>query len=68
MVSCDKVPTLPVITFKVGGQSYSLTGEQYILKVRLSAGHVVYPPAGGDREAAPAPTIQLCQQCCVITN
>uniref|UniRef100_A0A3Q3GA14 Cathepsin D n=1 Tax=Labrus bergylta TaxID=56723 RepID=A0A3Q3GA14_9LABR len=33
MVSCDKVPTLPVITFTIGGQSYSLSGEQYILKV-----------------------------------
>lgn len=33
MVNCDKVPTLPVITFNIGGQSYSLTGEQYILKV-----------------------------------
>ncbi|CAG5848598.1 unnamed protein product [Menidia menidia] len=32
MVSCDKIPTLPVITFNLGGQSYSLTGEQYILK------------------------------------
>uniref|UniRef100_A0A8C5CGQ6 Cathepsin D n=1 Tax=Gadus morhua TaxID=8049 RepID=A0A8C5CGQ6_GADMO len=32
MVSCDKIPTLPVITFTVGGQSYSLTGEQYVLK------------------------------------
>ncbi|CAL8404043.1 unnamed protein product [Boreogadus saida] len=33
MVSCDKIPTLPIITFTVGGQSYSLTGEQYVLKV-----------------------------------
>uniref|UniRef100_A0A3P8V3L9 Cathepsin D n=1 Tax=Cynoglossus semilaevis TaxID=244447 RepID=A0A3P8V3L9_CYNSE len=32
MVNCDKIPSLPVITFKMGGQSYSLTGEQYILK------------------------------------
>lgn len=32
MVSCDKIPTLPVITFNVGGQSYTLTGEQYVLK------------------------------------
>ena len=35
MVSCDKIPTLPVITFTLGGQSYSLTGEQYVLKVSL---------------------------------
>lgn len=34
MINCDKVPSLPVITFTVGGQSYSLTGEQYVLKVR----------------------------------
>ncbi|CAL8243575.1 unnamed protein product [Lota lota] len=33
MVNCDKIPTLPVITFTLGGQSYSLTGEQYVLKV-----------------------------------
>ncbi|XP_076012019.1 cathepsin D [Genypterus blacodes] len=32
MVNCDKIPTLPVITFKLGGRTYSLTGEQYILK------------------------------------
>uniref|UniRef100_A0A665VHZ1 Cathepsin D n=2 Tax=Echeneis naucrates TaxID=173247 RepID=A0A665VHZ1_ECHNA len=32
MVSCDKVPSLPIITFTLGGQSYSLTGEQYVLK------------------------------------
>lgn len=33
MVNCDKVPSLPVISFSVGGQVYTLTGEQYILKV-----------------------------------
>ncbi|XP_037338351.1 cathepsin D [Pungitius pungitius] len=33
MVSCDKVPSLPVISFTVGGRAYTLTGEQYILKV-----------------------------------
>ncbi|CAF89152.1 unnamed protein product, partial [Tetraodon nigroviridis] len=34
MVSCDKIPTLPVITFNIGGKPYSLTGDQYVLKVR----------------------------------
>lgn len=38
MVSCDKVPTLPVITLTIGGKPYSLTGEQYVLKVRLPVG------------------------------
>ena len=33
MVDCKKVPSLPVITFTVGGKPYSLTGEQYVLKV-----------------------------------
>uniref|UniRef100_A0AAQ5Z6U4 Cathepsin D n=1 Tax=Amphiprion ocellaris TaxID=80972 RepID=A0AAQ5Z6U4_AMPOC len=32
MINCDKIPSLPVITFNVGGQSYSLTGDQYVLK------------------------------------
>ncbi|CAL9694056.1 unnamed protein product [Knipowitschia caucasica] len=39
MVSCDKVPTLPSITFNIGGQSYSLTGEQYILKASTTTQH-----------------------------
>uniref|UniRef100_A0A8C4RGG5 Cathepsin D n=1 Tax=Erpetoichthys calabaricus TaxID=27687 RepID=A0A8C4RGG5_ERPCA len=34
MVDCKKVSSLPAISFKVGGQVYTLTGEQYILKVR----------------------------------
>ncbi|XP_030057096.1 cathepsin D [Microcaecilia unicolor] len=33
MIMCDKVPSLPVISFKLGGQKYSFTGEQYVLKV-----------------------------------
>ncbi|CAF89153.1 unnamed protein product, partial [Tetraodon nigroviridis] len=36
MVSCDKIPTLPVITFNIGGKPYSLTGDQYVLKVRAT--------------------------------
>lgn len=33
MVNCDKIPSLPIITFNVGGKPFSLTGEQYVLKV-----------------------------------
>lgn len=33
MVLCDKIPSLPVVTFRLGGVDYSLTGEQYVLKV-----------------------------------
>ncbi|XP_066557084.1 cathepsin D [Amia ocellicauda] len=40
MVDCKKVPSLPTITFQLGGQSYSLTGEQYVLK-ESQAGHTI---------------------------
>ncbi|KAM8939653.1 cathepsin D-like [Pelodytes ibericus] len=55
MVPCEKVSSLPVISLKLGGQTYTLTGEQYVLKVNQS-GHTICisgfmgldipPPAG----------------------
>ncbi|XP_041270925.1 cathepsin D [Onychostruthus taczanowskii] len=33
MVPCEKVLTLPVVSMKLGGKSFSLTGDQYILKI-----------------------------------
>ncbi|XP_044127013.1 cathepsin D-like [Bufo gargarizans] len=33
MVLCDKIPSMPVVTFRLGGVDYSLTAEQYVLKV-----------------------------------
>uniref|UniRef100_A0A8C8DK39 Cathepsin D n=1 Tax=Oryzias sinensis TaxID=183150 RepID=A0A8C8DK39_9TELE len=35
MINCDKIPSLPAITFNIGGQSYTLTGDQYVLKVSV---------------------------------
>ncbi|KAI6229225.1 Necepsin II [Aphelenchoides besseyi] len=33
MVDCDKVPSLPEVKFVIGGQTYTLTGPEYILEV-----------------------------------
>lgn len=33
MISCDKIPTLPPVSFVIGGQEFSLKGEDYILKI-----------------------------------
>ncbi|XP_069461336.1 cathepsin D-like [Ambystoma mexicanum] len=55
MVNCKSVPSLPTITFTMGGRHYNLTGDQYVLKVSqlgvsicLSGflGMDILPPAG----------------------
>jgi len=33
MIPCDKVPTLPDVSFIIAGKSYALTGQDYTLKI-----------------------------------
>jgi cathepsin D len=33
MVSCERIPTLPDISFVIADKSYTLKGQDYILKV-----------------------------------
>nr|AAI69806.1 LOC443721 protein [Xenopus laevis] len=55
MILCDNIPSLPVISFTFGGRVYSLTGEQYVLKISKAGRTVclsgflgldIPPPAG----------------------
>ncbi|PIO58143.1 hypothetical protein TELCIR_20427 [Teladorsagia circumcincta] len=34
MIPCDKVPTLPDVSFVIGGKTFTLKGEDYVLKVK----------------------------------
>jgi len=33
IIDCNKIPTLPIITFTINGVEFPLTGEQYVLQV-----------------------------------
>lgn len=33
MIDCKKIPTLPVISFSIGGKTFNLTGEDYVIQV-----------------------------------
>jgi hypothetical protein len=36
-VDCDRIVELPTIAFKIEGKEFHLSGEDYVLKVRLPA-------------------------------
>ncbi|KAL8593910.1 hypothetical protein ACOMHN_048347 [Nucella lapillus] len=38
LVNCEDIPTLPNITFQLGGQKFELTGQEYVLK--MSVGNI----------------------------
>lgn len=33
MINCDKIPTLPSVTFTLGGKEFLLTGKDYVMKI-----------------------------------
>lgn len=37
VVNCNQVPTLPDISFHLGGRAYTLTSADYVLQVRLQS-------------------------------
>ena len=45
VVDCDKVPSLPDVSFTISGKNFTLSPEQYVLRVRplafVSAGCLI---------------------------
>ena len=37
VVDCNKLPTMPDVTLKISGRDFTLTPEQYVLKVGFSS-------------------------------
>jgi len=35
VVDCDKIPNLPNVEIRIGGQDFILSGKEYILKVGI---------------------------------
>ena len=36
MVDCNSIDSLPTVDFELAGKTFSLTGKQYVLKVRIN--------------------------------
>ncbi|CAJ0566801.1 unnamed protein product, partial [Mesorhabditis spiculigera] len=56
MIPCDKVPSLPDVSFQIGGQEYSLHGTDYVLNITAGGKSICLsgfmgidlPPQAGD--------------------
>jgi hypothetical protein len=35
MVDCDKLPDMPEVTLTIGGRTFTLTAEQYVMQVEI---------------------------------
>ena len=44
VVDCDRIPHMPNVDFTIGGKNFSLTPEQYVLKVRPAHAPCQLPP------------------------
>lgn len=33
-IDCKRIPSLPVVSFNIGGKMFNLTGEDYVMKVQ----------------------------------
>uniref|UniRef100_A0A914H6I6 Peptidase A1 domain-containing protein n=1 Tax=Globodera rostochiensis TaxID=31243 RepID=A0A914H6I6_GLORO len=40
-VPCEKIPTLPDISFNIGGKAYTLKGKDYVLKLTTNKGKTI---------------------------
>lgn len=63
VVDCNQVPTLPDISFHLGGRAYPLTSADYVLQVRLSGKGGQGPQKGGEVVAYRSPTRPMAHEC-----
>lgn len=63
VVNCNQVPTLPDISFHLGGRAYTLTSADYVLQVRLSGKGGQGPQKGGEVATYRSPTRPVVHEC-----